>query len=365
MGYLKIKGSIASPDNKKAIMTTQIKIGDILTFSEIDKSVNRDLGYHRMPKLISYFDSMYSDAGIFLPALVFSFRGDPNPYWDGERNTLTLPKESKLIILDGQHRIKGLERYIEKDKVPEEKKKRVLDSYLTSQIYFGLSFEEERRLFTDINTNAKRVSRSLITKFDNRDILNVITRELYNSSKTLRTSLTIEFEKARIVRPNKTTFTTSVRLKRLIKILLFGDSILGGRPPVLNKKEDQLVRENYDKVFSFLDKFFFVLGEVLPEEPGNVKEYVLGHEPIQNAIALYLHEAIITNCNSDIEWLESWEDDVEQLEIINWSIKNRVWKPYMTLSRKGTPFEYLAFNNLYSDTLAIKEIIDQKVNSTE
>ncbi|MCJ0931910.1 DGQHR domain-containing protein [Virgibacillus halodenitrificans] len=363
MGNLEIQGSIASPDNKKAIMTTQIKIEDILQFYEIDKSVNRDLGYHRMPKLVSYFDSMYSESGIFLPALVFSFREDPNPYWNGERNTLTLPQESKLIVLDGQHRIKGLERYLERDKVSEEKRVHILDSYLTAQIYFGLSFEEERKLFTDINTNAKRVSRSLITKFDNRDILNVLTRELYNSSKTLRTSLTIEFEKARIVRPNNITFTTSVRLKRFIKILLFGENILSGRPPVLNKREDQLVRENYDKVFSFLDKFFFVLGEVLPEEPGNVKEYVLGHEPIQNAIALYLQDAIITNCNSDLEWLESWEDDVEQLQVINWSVKNRLWKPYMTVSKKGTPFEYLAFNNVHSDTVALKEIIDQKVNS--
>lgn len=361
MGYYSIFGSIA-PYRGKAIMTSQIKVKDILDLYEIDSSINRDLGYHRLPKLVSYIDSFDSELGIFLPALVFSYRENPTLYWDKEKNTLNLPKGSNLIVLDGQHRIKGLEKYVSNEKIHNDKKKGILESQLTVQIYFGLTKEEERTLFTDINTNAKRVSRSLITRFDTRDVLNVLTRELYTSSNALKTSLTVEFEKARIVRPNNLTFITSVRLKKIIMILLFGESGVGASTPQLNKKEEKIIKENYDKIFSFLVKLFQLLAEALPENPGDVRKYVLGHEAIQNAIALYLYENIITESKSDIVWITDWEDVIEFLQLVNWSVKNRDWHPYMIVSQKGTKNEYMTFYDVYSYTNELKEIIKRFLN---
>ncbi len=346
-------GTIDTLVNKKnkGIMSTQLSIRDILQVYSIDKEVNRDLGYHRMPKLVKYLDSMDSSIGIFLPSIVLSYRGDPTSCYDTSSSSLVIPSNQKLVVIDGQHRIKGIESYLDKGSIEVQSKERILNSNLTVQIYFGLSKEDEKRLFTDINTNAKRVSRSLITNFDTRDIYNLLVRELYHSSDALQT-VKVEFNKSRIVRPNNTTFITSVRLKKFINLVFFGKESI-------SQKSERLIKEHYDEVFSFSNKLFSVLFSVFPSNPGDVNKYVLGHEPLQNAIALYINNAIILDNEAELTWLETWEDEVEQLRLINWSTKNRDWFPYMYTSRRNSKFEYQSF--IETTTLDLKEVLVRKL----
>ncbi|PAE29270.1 hypothetical protein CHI07_10375 [Paenibacillus sp. 7884-2] len=353
MNNIKLRGVIQTINNsdEKGLMTTQIKVRDILNVYQIDPGINRDLNYSRLPKIINYLDSFDSELGIFFPSIVCSFPENPIEYYNVEKMELNIPFGTKLVVIDGQHRLKSLEQYIAKDVYNTERKEELLNSDLTLQLYFGLTKMDEKALFADMNSNSKRVSMSLITSYDTRDIMNVLVKDLYEISKPLQ-SIKIEFNKSRLVRPNNTYFSTSVRLKKFISILLFGKKST-------NMKENKLIKDYYDDILSFLERFFHNLIEVLPAEPGNVLEYVLGHEPLQNAIARHLNKRIITSNINTIEWVVNWEEEVANLERINWSVKNPVWRPYMLISRANTPFEFPLF--IASEESQLVEIISTKL----
>lgn len=317
-----INGSIdtINVSKTKGLMSSQLVVKDILRVYKVEKLVNRDLSYNRLPGLLKYFDKADSEIGIYLPALVFSFRGDPTELYDSKNEQLILDESCKMVVLDGQHRIKALEKYTEKIK-DEMQKERFLMNSLTIQIYFGLSEEDERKLFTDINSNAKRVSMSLITQYDSRDITNLLIQEIYRTTPTLKVA-EIELNKSKVIRPGNVAFSTGVRLKTFINLLLFGKKVLA-------KREEQVLVSQYDEVVSFLNKFFPVFFSVLPKTPGDVLKYVLGHEPIQNAIASYLHESIMIFSPSEgLAWIDQWEEEVEQLDLVDWHVKNGDWNKW-------------------------------------
>lgn len=322
MNKIVINGSIDTINSSKSkgLMSTQMLIKDILRVYKVDKFVNRDLSYNRLPGLLKYFEKADSEIGIYLPALVFSFRGNPVEVYDSKDEQLILNDTYKMVVLDGQHRVKAMERYIEKMNDQSQKDAFLMNS-LTVQIYFGLSDEDERKLFTDINSNAKRVSMSLITQYDSRDITNLLIQEVYQTTPILKI-VEIELNKSKVIRPNNTAFSTGARLKTFISMLLFGKKTLA-------KREEQVLISQYDEIVSFLNKFFAVFFEMLPDTPGDVLKYVLGHEPIQNAIASYLHESIIIyNPTEGVAWLDQWEEEVEQLDIVDWNVKNGDWNKW-------------------------------------
>lgn len=279
------------------------------------------MSYNRLPGLLNYFDKAETDIGIYLPALVFSYRGNPLEKFNRSSNILELDETDKLIVIDGQHRIKAMERYIEKNKKNDVLINEFANNFLTAQIYFGLNNEDEKKLFSDINSNARRVSMSLVTQYDSRDIMNLLVQELYRTTPSLKVAQ-IELNKSKIIRPSNNAFSTGVRLKIIISYLLFGK-----RNP--SRKDEQMIVNQYDEIVSFLNKFLTVFFSVLPEFPGDVLKYVLGHEPIQNALALYLNTTIIKIENDMITWKEEWEMDVEQLDSIDWSIKNPEWNRWV------------------------------------
>lgn len=321
MHNMSLKGGIDTIDKQKTkgIMSTQIEIRDVLKVYKLDKEINRDLSYNRIPELIKYFEKADTEIGIYLPALVFSFRDNPLQYYDRKNNALVLNETMNLIVIDGQHRIKAMEKYLEKVK-DNNIRDAFLTNALTVQIYFGLTEEDERKLFSDINSNAKRVSMSLVTQYDSRDVMNLLLQEVYRSCNALKVA-GIELNKSKVMRPVNTAFSTGVRLKSFISYLLFGK-----KSP--SRKDEQILKAHYDEITSFLNKFFTIIFGILPDSPGDVMKFVLGHEPIQNAMALYLNESLIIVDNDTIGWINDWESEIEQLEIVDWSIKNNDWSKW-------------------------------------
>ncbi|GAB1770502.1 DNA sulfur modification protein DndB [Bacillus sp. ME75] len=345
---IKLKGLVNLINgNDKGVMTTQINVRDLLEVYKIDNSVNRDINYARLQNISKYIDSYDSNIGIFLPSLVFSFSEDIEGYYNMTTKELRVPSGMKLKVIDGQHRIKGLE-YLLRDTKQVDRKEEVLNTTLTAQIYFGLKDDDQKNVFVDINSNAKRVSMSLVTKYDTRDIMRVLVRDIYNLSNALQTA-GVEFNKSRIVKPNSVLFFTSARLTSFIAFLLFGK-------PKINKKNEELVKENYDEILAFLDKFFTVLFDILPSVPGDVRKYTLGHEALQNAIAFYLHKAIILENEKILTWLPEWEFEVEKLGEFDWSTGNHLFQPYMIMSRANTNHQFKAFiDNKYDNLLRVLE----------
>jgi len=341
---VKLKGLVNLINgDSKGVMTTQITVRDLLEVYTIDNSVNRDINYARLKNISKYIDSYDSPIGIFLPSLVFSFIEDVGNYYDITKKELRIPTGVKLKVIDGQHRIKGLEYFLN---VSEDldKKEEILNSNLTAQIYFGLNENNQKDVFVDINSNSKRVSMSLITKYDTRDIMRVLVRDLYDSSHALQNA-GVEFNKSRIVRPTNELLFTSAHLKNFIALLLFGTANI-------SKKNEKLAKEKYDDILMFLDKFFTILFDVLPSVPGDVRKYTLGHEALQNAIAFYLHKEIILEIEPDLSWIPDWEIEVEKLKHFDWSIRNPLFQQHMIISRVNTNYEFKAFIDSKHDKLS-------------
>ncbi|MBE5397289.1 DGQHR domain-containing protein [Brevibacillus borstelensis] len=303
----------------KGVMTTQMTIRDILQIYALDSDVNRDLNSNRIPSIVKYLENSNTSPGIYFPSFVFSYRHDLNNRYNKEKFQLEIKNDEKMIVIDGQHRISALKKFVGSIDNDSERNLFQLNN-VTVQIYFGLSIEEERKLFSDINSNAKRVSTSLVTLYDTRDILNVLVKELYKSCSALNLA-GIELNKNKVVRPGNTSFSNGVRLKKFITFLLFGKR-------ALNSKEEQQVRLQYDEILSSLIKFFNVFFSVLPSVPGDVDKYLLGHEALQNAIAQYLNKEIIIQDGNNLNWVNEWENEVEQLQLIDWTVQNSDWNKW-------------------------------------
>lgn len=347
---IKLKGLINLINgDSKAVMTTQITVREVLEIYKIENTINRDINYSRLNTLAKYIDSYDSEIGIFLPSLVFSFPEDPSKYYDKSKKELSIPRNGKVKVIDGQHRIKGLEHLLKNIKEAERKDK-ILNSTMTAQIYFGLKEKDEKNVFVDINSNARRVSMSLITKYDTREIMRVLVRDLYSACNALENA-GVEFNKSRIVRPTSTTFFTSAKLKSFITILLFGKKT--------SKKDEQIIKNKYDDVLLFLDKFFTVLFDTLPSTPGDVRKYTLGHEALQMAIAYYLHEEIIIENETDLQWISDWEYSVEKLKYFDWSSKNPDFQEHMILSRPNTSYSFKSF--IDNKPTILLDILKEKV----
>jgi len=335
---VKLKGIVnVINGDTMGVMTTQISVRDLLEVYTIDNDVNRDINYNRLNNISRYIDSYDSQVGVFLPSLVFSFGDNVADYYDKDKKELLIPTDStgvKLKVIDGQHRIKGLEYFL-KASTDVARKNEVLNSTLTAQIYFGMNEKNQKEVFVDINSNSRRVSMSLITKYDTREIMRVLVRDLYDSSYALQNA-GVEFNKSRIVRPTSELLFTSSRLKNFISILLFGTMNT-------SRKNEEITKDKYDDILMFLDKFFVILLDVLPPVPGDVRKYALGHEALQNAIALFLHNAIILEVNPNLSWIPDWESEIERLKDFDWSARNPLFQRHMNVSRPNTKYEFKKF----------------------
>lgn len=349
-----LKGIINPIDelNSKGLMTTQIKVKDLLQIYHIDANINRDINKPRIPKIVSYINKFDSEPGIFLPAIMCAYSGDPVRDFNPKTNILAIPMNERLTVIDGQHRIRALESYLQSYHFDDIRKNSILESDLTLQLFFGLSEQNMRDLFVDINSNAVKVSMSLITAYDNREVLNVLVKDLYEISNSLQTA-GIEFNKSKIMRPHNMKFSTSMRLKKFISILLFNKKIL-------NSKEEGGVKRQYDHILSFLERFFYYFFDILPERPGDVLQYVLGHEAVQNAIAHYLNKNLIYFENDTLHWVMDWEERLEDLANINWSIKNINWSDCLIRARTETIAEFLTID--IKDEKKVLDKIYEEIN---
>lgn len=344
MENINIKGNInVLPSKNKAIMSSQVKLKDILKIYKIDKEINRDLSYNRIPNLIKYLKNT-DGPGIYFPAFVFSFRENPLNYYDKSNYNLPLNTKNQLFVIDGQHRLHSLTKYVDSIK-DEFEREQFLNNSITCQIYFGLNKDDERKLFTDINSNSKKVSLSLVAKYDSRDIMNILVQELYNSCTELEIA-GIELNKSKIYRPGNKTFCTGIRLKEFISYLLF-------KKLYVKTSDELFLKENYEEIVTFLKKFFTILFSNLPDTPGDVEKYVLGHRSFQGAIALYCSN-IRSQSNSKFSLIENWEEWVEQLRYIDWTIENNTWSKWLIKSTSKIPF-LTCIDKIESEILEVLE----------
>ncbi|WP_297332675.1 DGQHR domain-containing protein [Flavobacterium sp.] len=163
----------------------------------------------------------------------------------------------KIFAIDGQHRVEGIKIALEK--APEKVKD---DQY--SVLFIAHIDDEEgrkrtRRLFSDINTNAKPVSKGDRIIIDEDDISAIVARKLYSDYSFFKADNTISVsEQSNLDKDDSTHFTNLVtlhtvnrHLKKLFKIPA------GTKPNDLDNVEAlfKIATDFYDFMFNNLTDY--------------------------------------------------------------------------------------------------------------
>lgn len=321
-GEISLIPNFTSEADRKAMLTTEISIKELLDVYKVDSTVNRDIRYDGILKLERYLDQINTNMGIYIPAIILSYEGE-DPTHEG--NEFLFKNNRSFVVLDGQHRIKAIEAYI--NKVNNKKKiNSILESNITVQIYFNLSKEEKKQLFIEINGKARKVSHNVSVQYDDRNPVNSLISDLIKDKRSPLNRMGVEQKKSRIVRPGNTNWISMVRLSRFISYLILGS---GSSESIKSRK---LINNQYEQLFHFLQQYFIFLESALPPEPGNVSESILGHEAIQNAIAVVCHNYIVERKGEQITFKSNWKQFIEMFEYIDWDINSSIFKNHLYLS---------------------------------
>lgn len=327
-GFIDVTPTYNKDNELMGLLTTELSVEELLEIYVIDHTVNRDIQHHKILKLNKYLDEIDSELGIYIPAIILSHEGN-EPI--KEDNFFIFEKKKNFIVLDGQHRIKAFEYFLENN-TDKSKKNTILQSKITTQIYFNLTDREKRQLFIDINSRARRVSKNLAVKYDDRDPVNTLINDLLKNEKNNPLlKMGVDRDKSRIVRPSNKNWISARRLSYFINYLLFGVTRL-------SETNKSILKNQYEEVLSFLQQYFVFLESSLPSNPGEVKENILGHEALQNAIAVVSHNNIIKIKNNKLDWEKNWRDFIELFALIDWSTNSSLFKPHLV---------YLGRNNSY------------------
>ncbi len=221
---------------KFGLTTVSLRVQDLLNYTKIDPMVQRKLSSGQRRKIAKYLQERELDHVFFGP-VTLSLRDVSSLGRDDER--LYLRHGSKLSILDGQHRIlalgyvneqlqKEVRRYertaatlkIKRRKFPdsmaiveeleqvsgmleqlEKRRLKVMETKLAVQIYIGLSEEEEKQLFGDINSKVQLVSKELGHSFDSTDPLNLVIQQVVEHNIFLKAAGVEKTQQPHVVQP--------------------------------------------------------------------------------------------------------------------------------------------------------------------
>lgn len=301
------------------LSTISLPVKDLLNYTAIDPMVQRKLSGMQRRKISNYLQERELDHVFFGP-VTLSLRDVSQ--LARENGSLYLRHGSKLSILDGQHRIlalgyvneqmlKEVRRYEKKlaslklklrrqpeleelkDEVAqnegllEQLEKRRLDlmeTELSVQLYVGLTEEEEKQLFGDINSKVQLVSKELGHSFDSTDPLNLVIQQVVDHNVYLKAA---GVEK----RSNLTSFNknfTSFSWLYSTAVMLFS-----GR---LQSSYDlaRRIRKAPSTYVEILHQFFNTLLPFMPEQPG-LPHFSTSSRVMQEGIALYAHQHLFVN----------------------------------------------------------------------
>lgn len=343
-GFISLLPNFEKGKKKIGVLTTELKVKELLQVYKIDDTVNRDIQHNRILKLNKYIDQIDSNLGIYIPAIILAYEGT-DPIHEG--NMFLFEKYKNFVVLDGQHRIKAMEYFLENEE-NEIRKNKILESMVTVQIYFNLSDDQKRQLFIDINGKSRRVSRNLSVKYDDRDPINSLINDLIEKQRNRALlKMGVEREKSRIVRPSNTNWISSIRLSNFVSYLLLGTI-------QASFSTERIIRQQYAEIYSFLQQYFTFLESKLPREPGNVNKNLLGHEALQNTIAVVSHRNIIKLKKGKLFVNDNWREYIEMFEFIDWKPDSSLFSEHLvTLGGKKN---YIGFSdNKHNDLVPLLE----------
>jgi len=161
---------------------------------------------------------------------------------------LTLDQSDPLIIVDGQHRLGAIQKAIEID--PE-----LRDDSVAVVLFPYIDIKANQQLFSDLNRNAKKTSKSLDVFFNHREALNRVVQTVV--------------EKASIFKDRVDVENISVA-KSPINVFTLAGVYQATKPmarvaPIAGLVQDELKDDNEDEYVDFLVDAWEFIAEQFPE----------------------------------------------------------------------------------------------------
>lgn len=297
----------------KEVISVQCTVNDVLKFLEIDRDVQRDVDTNKVASIRKYIQYGLDGNNIYFSPLIFSARNRGN--FNENKNKFILDMDESLIILDGQHRIKAFEELKnmleviknkdEEDTTLYKKHKDILNFPLSIQIYRNLNLQQERQLFTDINTKSSAVSNTLLIMYKEEDLHGNLVKEIIKSHPSISPDL---FECR--AKTTRTKFMTAATLYIVSKTLNEGVYSIRNQPSKINLN-------NYSKFKDNTEQFLTLLMKYAPKDALDRDKYIIFIPNVITAIAMFVYKMQKENTNVSMEKLFK-----EVIYPIDWSHKN-------------------------------------------
>ncbi len=306
----------------KTVVSLQCSMIEILKFIEIDNSVQREIIDQHVAEIQKYIQFGMDGNLIFFPPFVFSARGQGKFI----ENTMEfqLKTEDKLVLLDGQHRIKAFEHLI---KIMEsrnnsediEKLSYVKNFPISLQIYIDLDIKQEKQLFTDINTKASTVSNTILLMYKDNILANKLVKEIIYNHPTIDSE---EFEVRG--RSTQTKLMTAATMYTAILILNEGRIITELQLDKVTLSNFEVYKKNSMEFLKFLVKY-------APHDATNRKKYIILNPKVICGIAHFIYLVLKENPNRDMEYFFK-----EVIYQVDWTHDNVEFKNYNVPFAKST-----------------------------
>ncbi|WP_152396588.1 DNA sulfur modification protein DndB [Paenibacillus guangzhouensis] len=310
---------------------------------DIDPTVRsqRVLNKARVPEIAEYLinnckDYVFSAITASIDGLVdfVPLSDDPVNYNIG---IIKVPMTSKIVINDGQHRRAAIEAAL-------KKKPELGDETISVVFFLDEGLRRSQQMFADLNRYAIRPSGSLNILYDYRDPVAEIARQL-SYELDLFDGLT-EMEKTTISNRSTKLFTLS--------------GLYRATNELINNKIDK----PYEELKEISFKYWAVVGKHI-KEWNSVKEGVVKASELRkdyiNAHAITLVAlGKVGYCLLD-EFPDTWEKELEKLQLVEWYRGNKYWEGRVTVGGKIS----FSRNNLILLTSALKKVLGIPLSTEE
>ena len=271
----------------KEVLCTQTRFSMLEAMFEIDHEVQRQLDPRKRKDIRNFIiESLEKEEPFYFSPFVFSSRQNIQETEDG----FVLKPGCNMYVLDGQHRLSAIASAISQLKSQKEAAEEFgnweearqageyiyrLSSYPVSmQVYLDLNQQQERQLFTDLNTERREAHSGLMLQYDQRDPYIELTRSV---AEQLQLVMEIDDKHSRLT--EKSTAVTSLITMRKCLIALF-EGIL------TTKTGDPYYRGCKASEVPKISKAFFMSWQLLfPKRMADRKTYACGGTGVQVALA--------------------------------------------------------------------------------
>ena len=309
-GFDAIRGTQAGHEFYVAMCPLKI-IPKLFIFNEFDLPpelrAQRTLRQSRIPIIKNYilnnsndyiFSSLTASVDGNMKFFPFPSLGD-----NAKLGRLYINMDARLLINDGQHRRKAIEEAL--------KEKLELGREMISVVFFkDAGLKRSQQMFSDLNKNAIKPTKSLNILYDYRDKFYQFIVELTRTIDVFKDK--VELEKTTISNRSTKAFTLNGISDASLKLLGLG------KTKKLTSKDKKTIKTFWETVSKNIPEWQLLLsGHVTPYELR--KNYVNTHTNLLNSLGI-VGRIIIEN------YPDEWELKLRNLKKIDWSRESPEWE---------------------------------------